>query len=65
MDKWKEGEEGKTFLVIYEDDTNRIRQKHLIMKKSENGLVWFFNPQTQLSESIPSSSIKRMQEVRA
>ena len=64
MDGWKQDDIGKLFLVVYKDDQERIRTKKLIFKKQEYELLWFYNPLTQLTESLPTKSIERMQEVK-
>jgi hypothetical protein len=55
-------EEGKKYRIFY-DDGERVRDKNLIFKKSDDGFLIFYNPQTMLEESIPRLRIVRMEGV--
>ena len=53
-------ETDKEYKVIYNDD-KQTKTKDLVFKKSENGLVFFFNAHNNLEEIIPVHSIVRIQ----
>jgi hypothetical protein len=56
--------EGKLYLVIYYDDLEMKRTKHLRLIAREGTLLKFFNEQTGLEEWIHENSIRRMQEIK-
>jgi len=55
-------EEGKKYLVIF-NDGERVRDKKLVFKSFSNNFAVFFNPFTRTEESINISNIIRTEEV--
>lgn len=53
-------EDGKKYRIFY-DDGERIRDKSLIFRKSSDGFLVFYNPQSGLEECIPQARIVRIE----